>query len=96
MVGLVTDGFPVLSSNSNSPRALNDYEVGPLIPQFDNMEIDPINIQIDNEKLLGQGEFAEVKTAFITNKIGERIPLAAKMLKSGVGMRAQLDFLGKS
>ena len=104
-IGLVGDcggqfgelgGYPVLSPQSNGPRALNDYEVGPdsLMPNFAGMEIDPINIQLD--KNLGEGEFAEVKHAYIVNKLGERIPVAAKMLKSGVGMRAQLDFLGKT
>jgi len=63
-----------------------------LIPNFDYMEIDPINIQLDPD-ILGEGEFAEVRRAFITNKLGERMPVAAKTLKSGVGMRAQLDFL---
>ena len=89
-------GYPVLSPQSSGPRALNDYEVGPdsLMPNFAGMEIDPINIQL--EKNLGEGEFAEVRKAFIVNKLGERIPVAAKTLKSGVGMRAQLDFLGKT
>lgn len=96
MVGLVGDAmsYPVLSPQSNGPRALNDYEVGPdsLMPNFDYMEIDPINIQMETD-MLGEGEFAEVRKAYITNKLGERYPVAAKTLKSGVGMRAQLDFL---
>ena len=95
MVGLVDSlSYPVLSPQSNGPRPLNDYEVGPdtLMPNFDCMEIDPINISMD-AAILGEGEFAEVRKATITNKLGERIPVAAKKLKTGVGMRAQLDFL---
>ena len=58
------------------------------------MEINPIDIQME-KGLLGEGEFAEVRKAYVVNKLGERMPVAAKKLKSGVGMRAQLDFLGK-
>ena len=44
---------------------------------------------------MGEGEFAEVRKAYLVNKLGEREPVAAKKLKTGVGMRAQLDFIGK-
>ena len=86
-----------LSPTSNqSARPLNNYEIGPeeLMPSFHCMEINPIDIQME-KCLLGEGEFAEVRKAYVVNKLGERMPVAAKKLKSGVGMRAQLDFLGK-
>ena len=52
--------------------------------------------RIQMEKaIMGEGEFAEVRKAYLVNKLGEREPVAAKKLKTGVGMRAQLDFIGK-
>ena len=74
----------------------NNYEIGPddLMPNFDYMEINPIDIQME-KAIMGEGEFAEVRKAYLVNKLGERTPVAAKKLKTGVGMRAQLDFIGK-
>ena len=86
-----------LSPGSNgTTRPLNTYESGPeeLMPDFHFMEINPIDIQIE-KTILGEGEFAEVRKAYIVDKLGERIPVAAKQLKTGVGMRAGLDFVGE-
>lgn len=85
-----------LQSPSSTPAVANNYDLGPddLMPNFDYMEINPIDIQME-KAIMGEGEFAEVRKAYLVNKLGERQPVAAKKLKTGVGMRAQLDFIGK-
>ena len=85
-----------LQSPTSTPAVANNYEIGPddLMPNFDYMEINPIDIQME-KAIMGEGEFAEVRKAYLVNKLGEREPVAAKKLKTGVGMRAQLDFIGK-
>ena len=47
----------------------NNYDLGPddLMPNFDHMEINPIDIQL-KKAIMGEGEFAKVRKAYLVNK----------------------------